>query len=104
MSTILSRIFTGPFIVTVLRYLLGAVGAWLFTRGLIDEGTWATISGAILTIVVALMGGADAVKDKAVIDGKAVAVNALPADARARLEAAVSVTKPRTILDILFGR
>ncbi|MHA6731644.1 Pam3-gp28 family putative phage holin [Devosia sp. A369] len=56
MNAIFSRIFTAPFLITILRYGLAAAGAWLVARGLIDEGTWEVVGGAILTIIVALLG------------------------------------------------
>lgn len=34
----------------VVRALLAALGGMLVAQGLLDEGTWATISGAVLTL------------------------------------------------------
>lgn len=104
MNTILSRILTKPFLVTLLRYGLVAAGAWLVANGLIDEGTWEIVGGSLLTIVIALMGGAEAVKDKAVVDGKAVDLAKLPPSVRSPLEAVVPVTKGRTLLDLFTGK
>jgi hypothetical protein len=104
MNTLLSRIFTLPFLVTLLRYGLAAAGAWLVANGMLDEGTWEIVGGSILTIVVALMGGADAVKDKAVVDGKAVALEKLPPSVRNPLEAAVPASRGRSLIDILTGK
>lgn len=104
MNTLVSRIFTKPFLVTILRYGLAAAGAWLVANGMLDEGTWEIVGGAVLTIAVALMGGAEAVKDKAVVDGKAVDLSKLPAAVRSPLEASVPVTKGRTLFDMLFGK
>jgi hypothetical protein len=35
----------------VLRHALTTIGAVLMTMGFVDEGMWATVSGAILTLV-----------------------------------------------------
>lgn len=104
MNTLLSRILTKPFLVTILRYGLAAAGAWLVANYGFDPGQWEVIAGAILTIAVALMGGAEAVKDKAVVDGKAVALDKLPPSVRSPLEASVPITKGRSVFDMLFGR
>ena len=104
MSTILARIFTKPFLVTIIRYGLVAVGAWLASNTGFDPSTWETISGALMVIIIALMGGADSVKDKAVMDGKSVAAENLPAGVRKELQTAVDNKKGRTLLDILLGK
>jgi hypothetical protein len=104
MQTILARIFTKPFLVTILRYALVAAGAWLASNTGFDPGTWETISGALMVIVIALMGGADSVKDKAVIDGKSVAAENLPTGVRKDLETAVDNKKGRSVIDMLFGK
>ena len=104
MNTILARVFTKPFLVTLLRYALAAGGAWLVANGLTDEGTWEVVGGAVLTIAVALMGGADSVKDKAVIDGKSVSADKLPSGIRQDLESAVSIKKSRSLFDMILGK
>ena len=104
MNTVLARVFTKPFLVTLLRYALAAGGAWLVANGLTDEGTWEIVGGSLLTIAVALMGGADSVKDKAVIDGKSVSAEKLPTGIRQDLEAAVSIKKSRSLFDMILGK
>lgn len=98
------KIFTKQFLVTIFRYALVAVGAWLTTSTGFDPGAWESISGAILVIAMALMGGADSVKDKVVQDGKSVETAALPAAARKEIEKAVETKKTRTVVDILLGK
>lgn len=104
MNTLLARIFTKPFLVTILRYGLNALGVWLAAEGRFDPGAWETISGAVLVIATTLMGGAESVKDKAVVDGKAVDLSKLPQSVRSPLEASVPVTKGRSIFDMLLGK
>jgi thiol:disulfide interchange protein len=104
MNIILARVFTKPFLVTIFRYALAAAGAWLVANGLTDEGTWEIIGGALLTIAVALMGGADSVKDKATYNGQTVKVSDMPASARAEIKQAVQATPKRSLIDILFGK
>lgn len=104
MGTIVSRIFTKPFLITILRYALTAVGAWLSANKGFDPGAWETIAGSLLVIATTLMGGAESVKDKVTIDGKSVAASNLPAATKSQVEAAVSVKKSRSILDILLGK
>lgn len=101
----LGKIFTGPFVVTLVRYGLAAAGAWLVANYGFDASQWEVIAGALLTIVVALMGGAEAVKDKAVIDGKSVPVSKLPVAAQNEIEAATRIpAKRRSIFDIFVGK
>lgn len=104
MNIILERVFTKPFLVTIIRYALGAAGAWISTNGYADENTVATISGALLTIAVALMGGADSVKDKATYNGQTVKVSDMPVSAQSEIKQAVRTTPKRSLLDILFGK
>ncbi len=105
MTTIFARIFTKPFLVTLLRYGLTAVGAWLAANQGFDPSAWETISGALIVIVTTLMGGAEAVKDKAVVDGKSVPVEKLPEQAQAQIKQATTApTKRRSFFDMLVGR
>lgn len=104
MDTLLSRIFTKPFLVTLVRYALAVLGGWLVANGLMEEATWEIVGGALLSIAVALMGGADSVKDKAVVDGKAVDLSKLPPSVRSPLEASVPISKGRSLISILFGK
>lgn len=104
MNTLLARIFTKPFLITVLRYGLNSAGVWLAANGKFDPGAWETITGAILVIATTLMGGADSVKDKAVIDGKSVSASKLPVGVRADLELAVAAKKGRSLIDMLLGK
>jgi hypothetical protein len=103
--SLVSKILSGPFLITILRYALGAAGAWLASNQGFDPGTWETISGSIVVIVVALMGGAEATKDKAVVDGKSVPVDKLPEQAQSQIKQAVTApTKKRTLFDMFVGK
>lgn len=104
MDVILSRVFTKPFLVTVLRYALNAAGVWLAANGKFDPGAWETISGALLVIATTLMGGADSVKDKATVNGQSVKVSDMPAAAQSEIKQAVRVTPKRSIFDMLLGK
>lgn len=105
MDTLLARIFTKPFLVTVLRYALTAAGAWLVANQGFDPGAWETISGALIVIATTLMGGAEAVKDKAVANGKSVPIEALPPAARSEIKEAVAQPrKRRSFFDMLVGK
>ena len=104
MDVILSRVFTKPFLVTIFRYALAAGGAWLVANGITDEGTWEIIGGSLLTIAVALMGGADSVKDKATYNGQSVKVSDMPVAAQSEIKQAVRVTPKRSIFDMLLGK
>lgn len=73
-----ARIFTGPFLITIVRYGLAALGTWLFANYGFDPGKWEAISGALLAIAVALWGGADAVTNKVVAGGQRVPLDRLP--------------------------
>jgi hypothetical protein len=75
---IVSKIFTGPFLITIARYALAALGTWLFANYGFDPGKWEAISGALLTIAMALWGGADSVTNKIVAGGQRVPLNDLP--------------------------
>lgn len=100
-----ARIFTGPFLITIIRYALVAVGAWLVSNGYLTEEVWQQVVGGILAIVLAFMGGAEAAKDKAVVDGKSVPVDKLPEQAQAQIKQATTApTKRRTLADMFFGR
>jgi len=98
------KILTKPFMITVFRYALTAVGAWLFARYGFSEASWETISGAILVIATTLMGGSESVKDKVVQDGKAIDTSKLPVATRNEIKDAVETKKSRTVLDMLFGK
>lgn len=105
MDTIFARIFTKPFLVTIIRYALVAAGTWLVTNGYLDEATWQTILGATLTIIIALLGGVEAGRDKAVVDGKSVPVSKLPASAQADIKTAVDQPrKRRSFFDMFVGK
>lgn len=105
MNFILDRILTGPFLVTIIRYALVAAGTWLVTNGYMTEEVWQQVLGGLMAIVFALFGGADATKDKAVVDGKSVSVSVLPADTQRDIKAAAyTPAKRRTLLDILVGK
>lgn len=104
MDFITTKILTKPFLVTIFRYALTAVGAWLFSKYGFSEASWETISGAILVIATTLMGGSESVKDKAVVDGKAVAVDKLPTQVRSDLKEAVDAKKSRSLFDMLLGK
>lgn len=104
MQTLIANIFTGPFLVTVIRYGLNAVGVWLVANGYLAEDTWQVIGGALLSIVMALMGGADSVKDKIVSHGRTVSVDTLPINVRQQIEGAARTSPKRNLISILFGR
>lgn len=104
MNIILERVLTKPFLVTIFRYALAVGGTWLVANGITDEGTWEIVAGSLLTIIVALMGGADSVKDKAIIDGQSVKVSDMPASAQIEIKHAVRTTPKRSIFDMLFGK
>ena len=100
-----ARIFTGPFLITIIRYALVAVGAWLVSNGYLTEEVWQQVVGGILAIVLAFMGGAEAAKDKAVVDGKSVPVDKLPEQAQAQIKQATTApTKRRTLFDMFLGK
>lgn len=99
-----ANILTKPFFVTIFRYALTAIGAWLFARYGFSEASWETISGAILVIATTLMGGAESVKDKVVQDGKAIDTGKLTTATRNEIKDAVETKKGRTVLDMLFGK
>jgi predicted tellurium resistance membrane protein TerC len=99
------RIFTGPFLVTIIRYGLVAAGTWLVANGYLTEATWQTILTALLTIVVALLGGVESTKDKAVFGGKSVAAEHLPVEAQKQIKQATAVkAKRRNIFDMFVGK
>lgn len=105
MNNLVARIFTKPFLVTILRYGLTAIGAWLVTNQGFDPSAWETVSGALLVIATTLMGGAESVKDKAVVDGKSVPVDKLPEQAQQQIKQATTApTKRRSFFDMLIGK
>lgn len=104
MNIILEKIFTKAFLVTIARYALVAVGAWLASNTGFDPGTWETISGAILVIVTAVAGGAEATKDKVTYKGESTEISKLDPAVQKEVKQEVKVTPNRSVLDILFGK
>jgi len=78
LTTLLARIFTAPFVITIVRYGLAAIGAWLTANYNFDPGQWEAIAGGVLTIVMALWGAADSVTDKVVAGAQRVPLKNLP--------------------------
>lgn len=100
-----SKILTGPFLITIIRYGLVSLGVWLVSNGYLSEEVWQQVLGGLMAIILAFMGGAEAVKDKAVVDGKSVPVDKLPEQAQAQIKQATTApTKRRTLLDIFVGK
>lgn len=105
MNTIASRIFTGPFLITVIRYALVAAGTWLVSNGYLTEEVWQQVLGGLLAIILAFMGGSEAAKDKAVVDGKSVPVDKLPEAAQQQIKQATTApTKKRSLIDMFVGK
>lgn len=104
MDFLLQKIFNKNFVITLVRYGLVALGTWLTATYGVDAGVWETIAGALLTIVIALFGGAESTKDKAVVEGKNVDVAKLPPAVRTDLKEAVEVKPARSWFDILLGK
>ena len=104
MNIVFQKIFNKSFLTTVLRYGLVALGTWLTATYGLDDGTWETVSGAILVIAVALFGGTEATKDKTVVDGKNVDVAKLPPAVRVELKEAVDKKPARSFIDIFLGK
>lgn len=105
MDFLTSRIFTGPFLVTIIRYALVAAGAWLVSNGYLEEEVWQQVLGGLMAVVLALMGGAEASKNKAVVDGKSVSVSKLPEQAQAQIKQATTApTKKRSLFDMFVGK
>lgn len=103
--TILERLISGPFLVTIIRYALVALGTWLVTNGYLSEEVWQQVLGGLMAVILALMGGAEATKDKAVSDGKTVPLEKLPDQAQAQIKQATTApTKRRSLLDMLVGK
>lgn len=98
------KILTKPFLITIFRYALTAVGAWLVSTKGFDPGSWEVISGAILVIATTLMGGAESVKDKVVQDGKALDTEKLTTATRNEIKDAVATKQGRTLLDLFLGK
>ncbi len=53
---ILSRLFSGASLITIIRYVLQALGGVLVANGKFDAGQWETLSGAVLVIVPLFLG------------------------------------------------
>ena len=104
MDFILQRVLNKNFIITLVRYGLVALGTWLTATYGVDAGTWETIAGALLTIVIALFGGSESTKDKVVADGKNVDVAKLPPAVRNDLQEAVEKKPARSVIDIFLGK
>lgn len=105
MDFIVSRILTGPFLITIIRYALVAAGTWLVSNGYLTEEVWQQVLGGVLAIVLAFMGGTEATKDKANFNGKSVPLDTLPEAAQASVKSAVTApTKKRTLLDMFIGK
>ncbi len=103
--SLVSKLISGPFLVTIVRYALVAAGAWLVSNGYLTEEVWQQVLGGLMAIVLALMGGAEAAKDKAVVDGKSVPVDKLPEQAQSQIKQAVTApTKKRTLFDMFVGK
>lgn len=103
--SLVSKLISGPFLVTIVRYALVAAGAWLVSNGYLTEEVWQQVLGGLMAIVLALMGGAEAAKDKAVVDGKSVPVDKLPEQAQQQIKQATTApTKKRTLFDMFVGK
>jgi len=90
-------------LMTLLRYLLQAVGGVLVANGKFDPGAWDTISGAVLVLLPALFGVLASNADKAVINGKTVAVKNLPQTTQDAVKASVKAAPKAAIFEQLFG-
>ena len=104
MNIIVEKIFTKAFLVTIFRYALVAVGAWIVANTGFDPGAWETISGALLVIVTALAGGAEATKDKVTYKGESTSISELAPAVQKEVKQEVKVTPNRSVIDILFGK
>lgn len=104
MNFILEKIFTKAFLVTIFRYALVAVGAWLASNTGFDPGTWETISGALMVVVVALMGGAEATQDKVTINGQTAKISNMTRTEQTEVKQAVAATPKRSLFDMLLGK
>lgn len=90
-------------LMTLLRYLLQAIGGVLVANGKFDPGAWDTISGAVLVLLPALFGVLASNADKAVVNGKTVAVKDLPQTTQDAVKASVKAAPKVTIFELLFG-
>lgn len=104
MDFIVQKILNPSFLITLFRYALVALGGWLANEHGFDPGQWETISGALLVIVGAVLGGTESTKNKAVVDGKNVEVSKLPVAVREELKDAVDKKPARSIIDIFLGK
>lgn len=104
MNTIIEKIFTKAFLVTIFRYALVAVGAWLASNTGFDPGTWETISGALMVIIIAFLGGAEATKDKVVLNGQTAKISDMTATEQKDVKEAVRSTPKRSVFDMLLGK
>lgn len=105
----MSKLISGLFSVTMLRYLLVAGGGILVANGWTSEEEWATISGALLVLIPAIFGIIISRQSRVVTpEGKKVQVKELPAAVQQQTKAAakqVAADKPNLIeaLGGLFG-
>lgn len=105
MDFIMSRILTKPFLVTIIRYGLVAAGTWLVANGYLTEEVWQQVLAGVMAVVLALMGGLEATKDKAQVNGASVPVEKLPEQAQAQIKQATTApTKRRSFFDMLVGK
>jgi hypothetical protein len=104
MQFLMQKIFNKSFLITILRYGLVAAGAWLTATYGFDAGVWETVSGAIIVIALALFGGIESTKDKAVVDGKNVDVAKLSPTVRSELKDAVEAKPERNWFNVFIGK
>lgn len=104
MDFITQKIFNKNFVITMFRYGLVVLGTWLTATYGVDAGTWEVVAGSLLTILIALFGGAESTKDKVVAEGKNVDVAKLPPTVRVELKDAVEKKPARSIIDIFLGK
>lgn len=110
MTNLIARLFGAPSLITILRYLLAALGGILVSTGRFDWGQWDTITGAILTLVPLFLGVKATITPKAVAEnGATVPLKELPPATRATVNAqakTVAASKPSLLerLRGLFGR
>lgn len=101
---IFEKILTKSFLITIARYAIGAIGTIISTKGYLDENTVQVIGGALLTIITALLGGTESVKDKVTQDGKTLDTSKLTAATRNEIKDAVATKKTRTWFETLLGK
>lgn len=97
------KFFNATTMMTLLRYLLQALGGVLVANGKFDPAAWDTVSGAILVLLPALFGVLASNADKAVVNGKTVAVKDLPQTTQDAVKASVKAAPKVTLLEQLFG-